>query len=174
MNLKNHWPPCKLLYSCIFLSELNNDCLFLCHMHILEWMCTLMWHDKKIQSNAPYRWVLATLLNHLRPVWLNSWVFLYKLSGCGFGSSCSHLNWIIFLIFAFSFPLGLISHSSWTCILDYSVLRPKETNQMFSFMLLWVLITGLTLGFNILLLNFINIFKVRSDSMFWTVYSWWY
>ena len=26
------------------------------------------------------------------PVWLNSWVFVYKLSGCGFESCCCHLN----------------------------------------------------------------------------------
>ena len=26
------------------------------------------------------------------PVWLNGWVFVYELSGCGFDSSCSHLN----------------------------------------------------------------------------------
>ena len=26
------------------------------------------------------------------PVWLDGWVFIYKLSGCGFESSCSHLN----------------------------------------------------------------------------------
>ena len=25
-------------------------------------------------------------------VWLNGWVFVYKLTGCGFASSCSHLN----------------------------------------------------------------------------------
>ena len=49
-----------------------------------------MWHDKNIQSNAPYRQVLTTQLNHLkRPVWLNGWVFVYELSGCGFESSCS-------------------------------------------------------------------------------------
>ena len=24
------------------------------------------------------------------PVWLNGWVFVYELSGCGFNSSCSH------------------------------------------------------------------------------------
>ena len=51
---------------------------------------TPMWHDKNIQSNAPYRQVLTTQLNHLkRPVWLNGWVFVYELSGCGFESSCS-------------------------------------------------------------------------------------
>ena len=26
------------------------------------------------------------------PVWLNGWVFIFKLSGSGFESSCSHLN----------------------------------------------------------------------------------
>ena len=26
------------------------------------------------------------------PVWLNGWVFVYELSGCGFESGCSHLN----------------------------------------------------------------------------------
>ena len=26
------------------------------------------------------------------PVWLNSLVFVYELSGCGFESRCSHLN----------------------------------------------------------------------------------
>ena len=26
------------------------------------------------------------------PVWINGWVFVYELSGCGFESSCSHLN----------------------------------------------------------------------------------
>ena len=31
--------------------------------------------------------------NHLVwPVWLNGWVFVYELSGCGFESSCSHLK----------------------------------------------------------------------------------
>ena len=26
------------------------------------------------------------------PVWLNGWVFVYELSGCGFESSCIHIN----------------------------------------------------------------------------------
>ena len=26
------------------------------------------------------------------PVWLNGWMFVYELSGCGFESSCSHLK----------------------------------------------------------------------------------
>ena len=27
-----------------------------------------------------------------RPVWLNGWVFVYELSGCGFESSCNPRN----------------------------------------------------------------------------------
>ena len=45
-------------------------------------------------------YVLALSHTHFRvnphsivwPVWLNGWVFIYELSGCGFESSCSHLN----------------------------------------------------------------------------------
>ena len=47
-------------------------------------------------------WLYVLALSHTRfrvnphsivwPVWLNGWVFIYELSGCGFESSCSHLN----------------------------------------------------------------------------------
>ena len=30
--------------------------------------------------------------SNIWPVWLNGWVFVYELSGCGFESSCCHLN----------------------------------------------------------------------------------
>ena len=33
-----------------------------------------------------------TATGFIRPVWLNGWVFVYELSGCGFESRCSHLN----------------------------------------------------------------------------------
>ena len=36
---------------------------------------------------APY-----LLHDETRPVWLKSWMLVYELSGCGFESSCSHLN----------------------------------------------------------------------------------
>ena len=32
--------------------------------------------------------VILYIYNHW-PVWLNGWVFVHKLSGCGFESSCS-------------------------------------------------------------------------------------
>ena len=41
------------------------------------------------------------------PVWLNGWVFVYQLSGCGFEPSCSHLN---FRFLAF-FEQGYSWHS---------------------------------------------------------------
>ena len=47
---------------------------------------TRTWHDKNIQLNAPYRQVLTTQLNHLVSL------AKYELSGCGFESSCGHLN----------------------------------------------------------------------------------
>ena len=39
--------------------------------------------------------VCKRTLNHLaKLVWLNGSVFIYKLSGCGFKSCCSHLNFL--------------------------------------------------------------------------------
>ena len=57
------------------------------------------------------------------PVLLNGWVFVYELSGCGFESSCSHLN-ITSVLLAFNdilFALSQIFNSfkSWlTCRLS--------------------------------------------------------
>ena len=41
------------------------------------------------------------------PVWRNGWVFVYELSGFGFGSSCSHLNFR----FRACFEQGVLWHS---------------------------------------------------------------
>ena len=30
------------------------------------------------------------------PVWLNGWMFVSELSGCGFESSCGHFNGLLF------------------------------------------------------------------------------
>ena len=48
-------------------------------------------------SNPVPLWQLGGTPNHLfhkwtLAKWLNGWVFVYELSGCGFESSCSHLN----------------------------------------------------------------------------------
>ena len=51
---------------------------------------TCTWHDNNIQSNALYRKLLTTQLNHLNkkrkkswPVWLNGWVLVYELMVMG-------------------------------------------------------------------------------------------
>ena len=54
----------------------------------------------------------------LWPVWLNSWVFVYELSGCGFKSSCSHLNFR----FCACFEQGVPWHSG-----NYRVWIHSET-----------------------------------------------
>ena len=41
-----------------------------------------MHHTDKYSQHSSITW----------SVWLNGWVFVYELSGCGFESSCSHLN----------------------------------------------------------------------------------
>ena len=51
-----------------------------------------IWSLSDSKSNAPCRQLFITQLNHLRPVWLNGWVFVYELSGCGFESRCVHYD----------------------------------------------------------------------------------
>ena len=63
------------------------------------------------------------------PIRLNSWVFLYELSGCGFESSCSHLNFSGYVHF-FQFR---------TQVLSLGKFGPKiETASLF-----WNLVPGL-------------------------------
>ena len=47
----------------------------------------LMW--LQLDSNLQ---PLTTLDSNPQRLWLNGWMFVYELSGCGFESSCSHLN----------------------------------------------------------------------------------
>ena len=57
--------------------------------------------------------------NHLvRKRALNGWVFIYELSGCGFESPCSHLNFR----FRACFEQGVVSHSG-----NYRVWIHSET-----------------------------------------------
>ena len=41
------------------------------------------------------------------PVWLNGWVFVYEISGCGFESCCCHLNFR----YRTCFEQGVLWHS---------------------------------------------------------------
>ena len=56
-----------------------------------------------------------------QPVWLNGWVFVYDLSGCGFESSCSHLNFR----FPTCFEQGVPWHSG-----NYRVWIHSETRTL--------------------------------------------
>ena len=59
--------------------------------------------------------------NHLAiwPVWLNGWVFVYKRSGCGFESHCSHLN----LIYRVCLEQGVRWHSGNCWVQIHSKMR---------------------------------------------------
>ena len=46
-------------------------------------------------------------------VWLNSWVFLYKLSGCRFEFSCNHLNFIFVTCFVKIVPWHSGKYRKW-------------------------------------------------------------
>ena len=54
------------------------------------------------------------------PVWLNGWVFVYELRGCGIESSCTHLNFR----FRFFFEQGVPWHSG-----NYRVWIHSETRK---------------------------------------------
>ena len=49
----------------------------------------------------------------IRPVWLNGWVFVYKLSGCGFESSCSYLNFRFRACFEQGVPWHSCNYRVW-------------------------------------------------------------
>ena len=68
---------------------------------------THTWHDKNISQiycTDKYSQYSSIIL----PVSLNGWVFVYELSGFGFESSCSHLNFT----FRACFEQGVPWHSS--------------------------------------------------------------
>ena len=52
------------------------------------------------------------------PVWLNSWVFIYKLSSCGFVSLCSHLVQPIVIFFFRYLSLSLLHEKNIKKILN--------------------------------------------------------
>ena len=48
-----------------------------------------------------------------KPVWLNGLVFIYKLNGCEFESSCSHLNFRFHVCFEKGFPWHSGNYRVW-------------------------------------------------------------
>ena len=77
---------------------------------------TRTWHDKtdtKMHRTDKYPQHSSIIW----PVWLNSWVFVFELTGSGFASSCSHLKFI----FRAWFEQGVSWHSD-----NYRVWIPYE------------------------------------------------
>ena len=66
----SHW---SLPIECIFTLKLTHDMIITYNQ---------MHRTDKYSQHSSIIW----------PVWLNGWVFVYELSGCGFKSSCSHLT----------------------------------------------------------------------------------
>ena len=95
---------------------------FLKYMIFWNWLLYMLWtikvwsrshfwktdYEGRIQNPIEYKYLPSQVtamvfklnnhlvhkqtLNHLVPVWLNGWVFIYELSGCGFESCCCPLN----------------------------------------------------------------------------------
>ena len=84
----NHLVKLAKWLSCVVSTYLYGafDCMFLsCHVCVSEWIHTLysqMHRTDKYSQHSSIIW----------PIWLNGWVFVYELNGCGFESRCSHLN----------------------------------------------------------------------------------
>ena len=110
----NHLAKLARWLSCVVSIYLYSafDCMFLsCHVRVSEWIHTSSKEFLDIQANIESGFTLKRVRDMTRtysqmhrtdkysqpssiiwPVWLKSWVFVYELSGCGFESSCSHLN----------------------------------------------------------------------------------
>ena len=71
---------------------------FLCHVRISEWIHTLQLPEFQespwFQGYLKFKWLQwdsnPQPLSSKRTFWLNGWVFVYQLSGCGFEYRCSH------------------------------------------------------------------------------------
>ena len=80
------------------MSELKltpSEFFFLIHFLSILVSSTVKWHPTDKYSQHSQYWLVWL-------VWLNGRVFVYKLSGCGFESRCSHL------LFSMLYLLGLL------------------------------------------------------------------
>ena len=61
------------------------------------------------------------------PVWLNGWVFVYELSGCGFEPRCYHLKGNVYLLFTSTGLMTLFCSycKSENCTTNQSVVYPS-------------------------------------------------
>ena len=55
----------------------------------MKWI--LLWINHDLRNCNGTRTHNHLVRKPVRPVWLNGWVFVYELNGCGFESRCGHL-----------------------------------------------------------------------------------
>ena len=67
------------IFDCNF--EISSSCKFISFVLKSEYILIDYWLNDLVRNRT---------LNHLS-VWVNGWVFVYKLGDCGFESRCSHL-----------------------------------------------------------------------------------
>ena len=95
-----------LVLSKVFLNiEATVECGFtLKCVHYMIRIYSQMHRTSKYSQHSPIIW----------PVWPNDWVFFYKLSGCGFESSCSHLNFRYTTCFEQGVPWHSANYRVWS------------------------------------------------------------
>ena len=72
-------------------------------IHDMIRLYTQMHHTEKYSQHSSITW----------PVWLNGWVFVFEISGCGFKSRCSHLNFKFLICFKQGVPWHSGKYSVW-------------------------------------------------------------
>ena len=112
MTGKNFVFQCKLVVSWFEINFFN--CIFLsCHVHVNtvseSTLCSGLNVKERLAQNRHSIWSLSdckriqihnqlvckwTLIHLAKLVWLNGWLFVYELTGCGFKSYCSNLNFL--------------------------------------------------------------------------------
>ena len=117
------YPP--WLFSGVFISALNS-CGFeslCCHLDFRFCVCFEEWvslhsDNYRVCKIIAYSWMHHTdkYSKHssiIWPVWLNGWALVYQLSGSGFESSCSHLNFRFRACFKQGVPWHLGNYWVW-------------------------------------------------------------
>ena len=89
----NHFAKLAKWLSCVVSTYLYGafDCMFLsCHVRMES--LRNGWNNEISEWNSTDKY--SQHCSIIWPVWLNGWAFVYELSGCGFESSCSYLNFL--------------------------------------------------------------------------------
>ena len=115
VGTEEYYPKCNNVNDAKGLQIFNNCCNIILLLKVANHKYWWLQLDSNPQPLVYWWiWLKEYQIIHLCviwPVWLNGWVFVYKLSGCGFESSCSHLNFR----FHICFEQGVPWHSGKEC-----------------------------------------------------------